>query len=90
MTARRILKWGQSWVNKKYRQSADCAICGICGAVVKAQQPPVKATLDEDNLKKQDSHDQWLRQEKQKFADHDKHQKPWITLSLFSYSLTQK
>ena len=51
-------------------QSAENAITGICGAIVQAQQTPVKTRLDDEN----DSHTQWLGQEKQTLDDHHKQQ----------------
>ena len=54
-------------------KSADNAINGICSAIVKAENTPIKAKLDDESLKKlQDFHTQWLGQEEQKLADHDK------------------
>ena len=56
-------------------QSAENAITGICGAIVQAQQAPVKTRLDDESLKQlHDSHTQWLRQEKQTLDDHHKQQ----------------
>ena len=56
-------------------QSAENAITGICGAIVKAQQTPVKTRLDDESLKQlHDSHTQWLGQEKQTLEDHHKQQ----------------
>jgi len=56
-------------------QSVDNAITGICGAIVKAQQTPVKTRLDDESLKQlHDSHTQWLGQEKQMLADQYKQQ----------------
>ena len=55
--------------------SAENVITGICNAIVQAQQTPVKTTLDDESLKKlHDTHAQWLSQEEQKLADHDKQQ----------------
>jgi hypothetical protein len=55
--------------------SAENAITGICGAIVKAQQTPVRMRVDEESLKKlQNIHTQWLGQEKQKLADHNQQQ----------------
>ena len=55
--------------------SAENVITGICNAIVQAQQTPVKTTLDDESLKKlHDMHAQWLSQEEQKLADHDKQQ----------------
>lgn len=57
-------------------QSADNAISGICSAIVKAQQTPVRTRLDDESLKQlHDSHTQWLGQEKQTLDDHHKQQK---------------
>ena len=56
-------------------QSAENAITGICGAIVQAQQTPVKTRLDDESLKQlHDSHTQWLGQEKQTLDDHHKQQ----------------
>ena len=56
-------------------QSAENAITGICGAIVKAQQTPVRTKLDDESLKQlHDSHTQWLGQEKQTLDDHHKQQ----------------
>lgn len=56
-------------------RSADNAISGICSAIVKAENTSIKAKLDDESLKKlQDLHSQWLGQEEQKLADHDKQQ----------------
>ena len=56
-------------------KSADNAISGICAAIVKAQQTPVKTRLDDESLKQfHDSHAQWLGQEKQTLDDHHKRQ----------------
>ena len=55
--------------------SAENAITGICNAIVKAQQTPVKTVLDDESLKKlQDIHAQWLGQEKQTLDDHHRQQ----------------
>ena len=56
-------------------QSAENAFTGICGAIVQAQQTPVKTRLDDESLKQlHDSHTQWLGQEKQTLDDHHKQQ----------------
>ena len=56
-------------------KSADNAISGICAAIVKAENTPIKAKLDDESLKKlQDLPTQWLGQEEQKLADHHKQQ----------------
>ena len=56
-------------------KSADNAISGICAAIVKAENTPIKAKLDDESLKQlQDTHAQWLGQEEQKLSDHDKQQ----------------
>ena len=55
--------------------SAENAITGICGAIVKAQQTPVRTRLDDESLKQlQDIHTQWLEEERQKLLDHNKQQ----------------
>lgn len=56
-------------------QSAENAITGICNAIVKAQKTPVRTRIDDESLKQlQDTHAQWLGQEEQKLADHNKQQ----------------
>ena len=56
-------------------KSADNAISGICSAIVKAENTPIKAKLDDESLKQlHDTHAQWLSQEEQKLADHNKQQ----------------
>ena len=56
-------------------KSADNAISGICAAIVKAENTPIKTKLDDESLKQlHDSHAQWLEQEEQKLADHNKQQ----------------
>jgi Fe2+ transport system protein B len=56
-------------------KSAYNAISGICAAIVKAENTPIKAKLDDESLKQlHDSHAQWLEQEEQKLADHNKQQ----------------
>ena len=55
--------------------SAENVITGICNAIVKAQQTPVKTRLDDESLKQlHDTHAQWLGQEEQKLADHNQQQ----------------
>ena len=55
--------------------SAENAITGICNAIVKAQQTPVRARLDDESLMQlQDTHVQWMEQEKQMLADQYKQQ----------------
>ena len=55
--------------------SAENVITGICNAIVKAQQTPVKTRLDDESMKQlHDMHAQWLGQEEQKLANHDKQQ----------------
>ena len=56
-------------------KSADNAISGICAAIVKAENTPIKAKLDDESLKQlHDSHVQWLEQEKQTLEDHYRQQ----------------
>ena len=56
-------------------QSAENAITGICGAIVQAQQTPVKTRLDDESLKQlHNLHNQWMEQEKQMLADQHKQQ----------------
>ena len=59
--------------------SAENAISGICAAIVKAENTPIKAKLDDESQKQlHDIHAQWLGQEEQKLADHNKQQeKNW-------------
>ena len=55
--------------------SAENVITGICNAIVKAQQTPVRTTLDDESLQQfQDIHTLWLSQEKQTLDDHHKQQ----------------
>ena len=55
--------------------SAENVITGICNAIVKAQQTPVRTTLDDESLQQlQNIHTQWLSQEKQTLADHNQQQ----------------
>ena len=55
--------------------SADNILTRICAAIVKAENTTIKAKLDDESLKQlQDTHAQWLGQEEQKLADHDKQQ----------------
>ena len=55
--------------------SAENAITGICNAIVQAQETPVKTKIDDESQKKlQDIHAEWLRQEEQKLANHNKQQ----------------
>ena len=57
-------------------QSAENAITGICGAIVQAQQTPVKTRLDDESLKQlHGNHVQWLGQEKKTLDDHHRQQK---------------
>jgi hypothetical protein len=56
-------------------KSADNAISGICAAIVKAENTPIKVKLDDESLKQlHGNHVQWLGQEEQKLADHNKQQ----------------
>ena len=56
-------------------QSAENVITGICNAIVQAQETPVKTRLDDESMKQlHDMHAQWLNQEEQKLADHNKQQ----------------
>ena len=55
--------------------SAENAITGICNAIVQAQETSVKTRLDDESMKQlHDMHAQWLNQEEQKLADHNKQQ----------------
>ena len=59
----------------RIENAAENAITGICGAIVQAQQTPVKTRLDDESLKQlHDSHTQWLGQEKQTLDDHHRQQ----------------
>ena len=56
-------------------QSAENIITRICDAIVRVENTPLKAQLDDESLQKlKELHDQWLGQEKQMLADHDKQQ----------------
>ena len=56
-------------------KSADNAISGICSAIVKAENTPIKAKLDDESLKQlHDNHVQWLGQEKKTLDDHHRQQ----------------
>ena len=56
-------------------KSADNAISGICAAIVKAENTPIKAKLDDESMKQlHDMHAQWLGQEEQKLVDHNQQQ----------------
>ena len=56
-------------------QSAENAITGICNAIVKAQKTPVRTRIDDESLKQlQDTHAQWLGQEKKTLDDHHRQQ----------------
>ena len=56
-------------------KSADNAIRGICSAIVKAENTPIKAKLDDESMKKlHDIHAQWLGQEKKTLDDHHRQQ----------------
>ena len=56
-------------------QSAEIIITRICDAIVRVENTPIKAKLDNESLKKlQNLHTQWLGQEEQKLADHNKQQ----------------
>ena len=56
-------------------ESADNVISGISSAIVKAENTTIKARLDDESMKQlHDMHAQWLSQEEQKLADHDKQQ----------------
>ena len=55
--------------------SADNILTRICAAIVKAENTTIKARLDDESLRKlHDMHTQWLGQEEQKLADHNKQQ----------------
>ena len=55
--------------------SAENAISGICSAIVKAENTPIKAKLDDESLKQlHDNHVQWLGQEKKTLDDHHRQQ----------------
>ena len=55
--------------------SVENAITGICNAIVKAQQTPVRTRLDDESMKQlQDVHAEWLGQEEQKLVDHNQQQ----------------
>ena len=51
--------------------SANNILTRICAAIVKAENTPVKAKLDDDSIQQLNVlHDQWMEQEKQMLADH--------------------
>ena len=55
--------------------SADNILTRICAAIVKAENTTIKARLDDESMKQlHDMHAQWLGQEEQKLANHDKQQ----------------
>ena len=56
-------------------QSAENIITRICDAIVRVENTPIKARLDDESLQQlKELHDQWLLQEKQKLADHHQQQ----------------
>lgn len=56
-------------------QSAENIITRICNAIVRVENTPIKARLDEKSIQQlKELHDQWLGQEEQKLAEHDKRQ----------------
>ncbi len=56
-------------------KSADNAISGICAAIVKAENTPIKVKLDDESLKQlHGNHVQWLGQEKKTLDDHHRQQ----------------
>lgn len=56
-------------------QSAENIITRICDAIVRVENTPIKARLDDESLQQlKELHDQWLLQEKQKPADHHQQQ----------------
>ena len=56
-------------------QSAENIITRICDAIVRVENTPIKARLDDESLQQlKELHDQWLGQEKQKLADHNQQQ----------------
>jgi len=56
-------------------KSAYNAISGICSAIVKAENTPIKAKLDDESMKQlHDMHAQWLGQEEKKLVDHNQQQ----------------
>ena len=51
--------------------SANNILTRICAAIVKAENTPVKAKLDDESIQQLNVlHDQWMEQEKQMLADH--------------------
>ena len=55
--------------------SADNILTRICAAIVKAENTTIKARLDDESIQQlQELHTQWLKEEKQALADHDKQQ----------------
>ncbi len=56
-------------------KSAENIITRICDAIVRVENTPIKARLDDESLQQlKELHDQWLGQEKQKLADHNQQQ----------------
>ena len=56
-------------------KSAENIITRICDAIVRVENTPIKARLDDESLQQlKELHDQWMEQEKQTLADHDKQQ----------------
>lgn len=52
-------------------QSAENIITRICDAIVRVENTPFKARLDDESIQKlKELHDQWFGQEKQMLADH--------------------
>jgi hypothetical protein len=55
--------------------SAENAISGICTAIVKAENTPIKAKLDDESLRQlNELHDNWLEKEKLMLEEHLKQQ----------------
>ena len=56
-------------------QSAENIITRICDAIVRVENTPIKARLDDESIRQlKELHDQWLGQEGQKLADHNQQQ----------------
>ena len=56
-------------------QSAENIITRICDAIVRVENTPIKARLDDESIQQlKELHAQWLGQEEQKLADHNKQQ----------------
>ena len=56
-------------------QSAENIIIRICDAIVRVENTPIKARLDDESIRQlKELHDQWLGQEEKKLAEHHQQQ----------------